>query len=261
MLKGLSYRILLVLFFAGTAVLMGRQMAHAAWQYHAGLLFYPEFQASVYSGNTGLTIGGLVAAQKQVPGNIGYWTAETYAYARFISGKDIYGNVLPWVPSAQATDILDVADVFLTAYIEEGTGPFTIEAWHISDDSWNGNALTWANQPLLSGAMATLLDSKEVSHIGHTGAYAITWNLLESGAYQNIWKEQDFKDGAISILFRISASDSDMGKVILYQKGSYSISLAGSPEPPANSVPEPATLLLLSLGGLGLAGIRKIQKS
>lgn len=248
-MRGMKHGVYLSILFILASIIMPAGSAHA-WGVYSGMHGGSLVQGSVTMSNTGLNIPGLTVARELVDGNLQQWPSDTYAYAKFISGYEMDGSISPW-----GNEYLTNALVYLNAYIEEGTytGPLTIEAYHISDDGWIGSELTWANQPYLNGAIATLLATQTIDHVGPTGVPKITWDLLADGSpYLDIWKTQDLTDGAISIMFKISGTD--LGKVILYQ-GNFSLTLEGNQGP--STVPEPASMLLLGLGFAALAGVRR----
>lgn len=132
------------------------------------------------------------------------------------------------------------------------SGSLRVSLYHINDDSWDRDTLTFANSPLMNGATATLLDTQEV-----TGPGRVTWNMLSSGLYKSLWQTQDFDDYTISLMLMVEETSGNVGKAPFIEDG---ISLVLEGRNVTAPVPPGILLFGSGLAGLGLAAARRRMK-
>lgn len=217
-------------------------------------------RSTVTMEDTDANFGGTSPARKLIfnhnlNDSISSWD---FAYIKYITGFESDGfTPHPWAGGPEARNNLDTALIkfkLRNDMSELPTGGLSVSLYHISDDSWKRDEITFANSPHFNDPLtATLLDTQIV-----TGTGFVTWNLLNNDRYRPLWQSQDFYDYTISVMLKVDEIPDNLGKAVFLEEGT-SLTLEGQTSP----VPLPGAVFLFGSGlmGLGLRAARRRVKN
>jgi hypothetical protein len=210
-----------------------------------------------YGHGTNLLVDVLTATN-------GSYVSERRSYLTFDLTKD---------PSLAGITSANVVSIELTLYFTQiPNAGGTIYAYR-SPDNWiegtntNGGtpivagSITGNNQPLDNTVGNKPPDSERIGSLtlgaGLLGGYHTI--VLANGS----WLDGDLSDGFLSVTLYDAIPSATAGAYYICSKeanacGHPSLVIVTQPEP--SGVPEPATMLLLSFGLVGLAGVRRFRK-
>lgn len=140
-------------------------------------------------------------------------------------------------------DFVESATLYLYHYHGGWTRP--IDIYHVADDNWTQNTITWNNRPLPSPTTAELIASEQIES---TEGWK-SWDLLTNDGWDY---NSDVNDGYVSFLLK--------GPETGDRNNSFYSSKATNNHPYLEIViiPEPSILALIGLTGLLLLKRRKV---
>jgi len=152
-----------------------------------------------------------------------------------------------------------------TRYENSILGSFSrdISIYYIADDGWRPTNVVMDDPkyvPQLTIDSAYLLSSKTIFFDETQNSLYVTFNLLETGLYNNFWLSSDKTDRAISLAMLIGPSTGGaLGwSTPLFDDPyvEYEVRMNVTSHPTA-ATPEPGTMLLMGIGAAGAAFMRR----